>query len=470
MRARATTLLAALLASGCSMAPKYERPQGAIPGSFPTGNAYEAPSNETLPAIDRAAIFKDPRLLALMEQALTNNRDLRVAAANILRARAQFRAQRAALLPELDANGQAQRVENAATSATTFSGNLSVPAWEIDLFGRIQSLSTEAQERYFASEATARATRLALLGDIANAWLAYAADRSLLTLAQNTADSANKTLGLVDARLKGGIATRADYAQAQTILANAESDLARQKTLVAQDLNLLTLLVGATVDAQYLPESIERAGETIGEPPTATSTEVLLRRPDVLSAEYNLRAANADIGAARAALFPRISLAGLLGLASGSLEGLFGDAGRSALQGTAAASYPIFRAGAGRANLNASKASRDAALATYEKAIQTAFREVSDALARRGTIDDQLGADTRRATAAADAFNISDARYRGGIDSFLVNLDSQRSLYTAQKTLVATRLEAARNRVTLYRTLGGDALTPAPDEPLPTSN
>jgi multidrug efflux system outer membrane protein len=467
MRVRRAALIAALLASGCSMAPKYERPQGAAPASFPTGEAYATPANETLPAIDRAAVFKDPRLLALMDQALVNNRDLRVAAANIVRARAQFSAQRASLFPELDAGGQIQRTENATVNATTVSGNFSVPVWEIDLFGRIQSLSTEAQERYFATEATARATRLALLGDIANAWLAYAADKSLLTLAQSTAESARRTTSLVDARLKGGIATGADSAQAQTILANAESDLARQKTLVAQDLNLLTLLVGATVDPQYLPENIEQAGSTIGDPPTATSSEVLLRRPDVLSAEYNLRAANADIGAARAALFPRITLSGLIGLAAGSLEGLFGDAGRSALQDTAAGSYPIFRAGAGRANLTASKAQRDAALATYEKSIQTAFREVADALARRGTMEEQLGADTRRAAAAGDAYRLSDARYRGGIDSFLVNLDSQRSLYAAQKTLVATRLEAARNRVALYRTLGGDALTPAADEPAP---
>jgi multidrug efflux system outer membrane protein len=461
-----TALVAALLASGCSMAPKYDRPRGAIPESFPAGQAYAAPTNETLPAIDRAAIFKDQRLLALMDQALANNRDLRVAAANILRARAQFRTQRAALFPELDAGAQLQRTENATVNATTASANLSVPAWEIDLFGRIQSLTTEAQERYFASEATARATRLALLGDIASGWLGYAADRTLLTLAQSTADSARKTLSLTQARLQGGVASRTDYAQAQTILATAESDLARQKTLVAQDVNLLTLLVGAPINESQLPAEIEQAATTIGDPPTATSSEVLLRRPDVLSSEYDLRAANADIGAARAALFPKITLSGLLGLASGSLESLFGDAGRSALQGTAGATYPIFRAGAGKANLAASKAQRDAALATYEKSIQTAFREVADALARRGTMDEQLGADTRRTTAAGDAFRLSEARYRGGVDSFLVNLDSQRSLYAAQKTLVASRLEAARNRVTLYSALGGDALTPAPDEPV----
>jgi multidrug efflux system outer membrane protein len=437
--------------------------------SFPAGEAYPAGTSETLPAIDRAAIFKDPGLLALMDQALANNRDLRVSAANIVRARAAFRIQRSGLFPELDANGQVQRTENAATSATTVSANLSVPTWELDFFGRIRSLTNEAQERYFSTEAAMRATRLSLLASIADGWLSYAADKSLLDLAQSTADSARRTVSLTDARLKGGVATRTDYAQAQTILAGAESDLARQKTALAQDVNALQLLVGAPIDASRLPGGIEAASATIGDPPTATSTAVLLRRPDVLSAEYDLRAANADIGAARAALFPRITLAGLLGLASGSFESLFGDAGRSALQGTAGASYPIFQAGAGRANLTASKAQRDAALATYEKSIQTAFREVSDALARRGTIDDQLGADTRRAAAADDAYRLSEARYRGGIDSFLVNLDSQRSSYAAQQTLVATRLTAASNRVELYRALGGDALTPERDEPAPAN-
>ena len=465
----ASSIVAALLVSGCSMAPNYERPVAPVPQVFPTGEAYPAVANETLPAIDRASIFTDARLLALMDQALANNRDLRVSAANILRARAQFRAQGAALFPQLDAGGSAQVVDNATTSATNVGANLSVSAWELDVFGRIQSMTDAAQERYFQTEAAARATRLALLADIANGWLAYSADRSLLALADSTAQSARKTVELVQARLERGVANRADFAQAQTILANAESDLARQKTLVAQDLNLLTLLVGATVDPALLPGSIEEAGATIADPPTATSSEVILRRPDVLAAEYTLRAANADIGAARAALFPRITLSGLIGLAAGSFEGLFGDAGRSVLQGGSAASYPIFRAGAGRANLQASQAQRDAALATYEKSIQTAFREVADALARRGTIEDQIAADTRRTTAANEVLRLSDARYRGGVDSFLANLDSQRSAYAAQRTLIATRLEAARNRVALYRTLGGDALVLSADEPTPSN-
>jgi multidrug efflux system outer membrane protein len=461
--ARRLGLFAALLASGCtSMAPRYERPAPPVPAAFPAGEAYPpAPAEAAPPALDRDAVFTDPRLQALIAQALENNRDLRVAAANILRARAQFTVQGAAQLPGLDANAGLQRVENAAGSATTASANLAVPAWEIDLFGRLQSLTDAAQQRYFASEATARATRLALIGDIANGWLAYGADSSLLALAQATAESARQTVDLVRTRFEGGIASRTDLAQAITILSTAESDLARQKTAVAQDRNLLTLLVGAGVEDALLPASIEQAGDTVVDPQLALSTEILLRRPDVSAAEFNLRAANADIGAARAALFPKITLSGLVGLAGGSLEGLFGDAGRSVVQGAGAANYPIFRAGAGRANLAASRAQRDALLAAYEKSVQTAFREVSDALARRGTIADQLGADASRAQAASLALALSGARYRGGVDSFLQNLDSQRSAYAAQRALIATQLEAARNRVALYRTLGGDALSPA---------
>ena len=473
MKTRLILALTATLMSGCTMAPRYERNALPVPAQFPTGDAYPEAAVPVPPVLDRTLIFQDVRLQKLMDQALVNNRDLRVAAANIVRARSQFRAQRAELLPQLDANLQVQRSETASSSGfaagvrSAANGTLAISAYEVDLFGRIQSLTNAAQETYFATEATARATRLALLGDIATAWLTYASDQSLYKLAQDTAASARKTVDLTRARLEGGVAARTDLRQAQTILATAESNMARQQTAVAQDVNALVLLVGADFDRALLPASIEEAATTIGDPPTGTSADILLRRPDVLAAEYSLRSANANIGAARAAMFPRITLTGILGLASGSLESLFGDSGQHTSQATAAAGYPIFQAGAARATVRASIAQRDALLSTYEKSIQTAFREVADALARRGTIDDQLAADTRRNDAAADAFRLSEARYRGGIDNFLVNLDSQRSLYTAQQVLVATRLIAATNRVTLYRVLGGDALTPSANEPEP---
>ena len=337
-------------------------------------------------------------------------------------------------------------------------------AYELDLFGRLRSLSDAARNSYLASEADAQTVRLSLIGTLTQAWLGYAADKSLLDLSMATAQTAGRSVELTQARLSGGVAPRTDLRQAQTILATAQSDTARYTTAIAQDRNLIELLVGAPVDAALLPEAIETAGERIAAPANGTGTDVLLRRPDVMAAEYNLRAANAQIGAARAALFPRITLGALIGLVGPSLERLFGDAGREVSQGSAGASYSIFQGGAARANLAASKAQRDALLAAYEKAIQTAYRETADALARLGTIDKQTAADRLRTEAAKDAWELAEARYRGGIDSFLQVLDAQRSYYAAQRTLVATQLEAASNRVTLYRALGGEAAagTPAP--------
>ena len=261
---------------------------------------------------------------------------------------------------------------------------------------------------------------------------------------------------LTKARLDGGVAPRTDLAQAQIVLQTAQSDLATQTTAVAQDANALQLLVGAPVDASLLPASIEEAAATVAELPAGLDSGVLLRRPDVVQAEYELRATNAEIGAARAALFPRISLTALAGLASNAFSGLF-TGGAFNYSIAPSVNYPIFQAGAGRAGVAQSKAQRDVALATYEKAIQTAFSEVADALARRGTIGSQLAAQTALTAAASDNYRLSDARYRGGIDTFLQSLDAQRSLYSAQRSLVAARLTGATNLVTLYRTLGGDA-------------
>ncbi len=409
-----------------------------------------------------ATLFHDEALQKLVALALDNNRDVRRAAATIERARAQYRIQRAELLPEIDAGANITRGDtNTATATTSATASVSITSYEIDLFGRIRSLTEAARNSYLASEADAQAVRLALIGDIAQAWLNYAADKSLLALSAATIETARKTVDLTQARLSGGVAPRTDLRQAQTILATAQSDVARYTTAIAQDRNLIELLVGAPIDPALLPSSIEAAGETIAAPAAGTSSDVLLRRPDIMAAEYDLRAANAQIGAARAALFPRITLGALLGLAGPSLESLFGSGDRGISQVSGAASYPIFQGGAGRANIAASEAQRDALLATYEKAIQTGYREVADALARQGTMTDQVKADRLRAEASQDSYTLADARYRGGVDSFLQALDAQRSSYTAQRTLVATLLEAANNRVTLYRALGGEAAATA---------
>ncbi len=515
--------MAATTLAGCSMAPKYVRPAAPVPASWPVGDAYLRQSEAALPAITYRDVFRDRRLQTLIDQALANNRDLRVAAANIAAARAQYRIQRADLFPAVDASGRytfsggGNGARSTASSGSTgntgpgtgtggigtgtgtgtgtggtgtgvgsgtgstgtitttgngnsaFSAQIGTTAFELDLFGRIRSLSRAALDRYFATEAGARATRLTLVGDVASAWLTYAADRSLLKVAQDTATSAQQSVRLTRARLEGGISARTDLRQAEQILETANADLAEQTTLVAQDVNALQLLVGAPIDAALLPASIDEAQATVATLPAGLDSGVLLRRPDVVQAEYELRAYNAEIGAARAALFPRISLTGLVGFASTALSSLF-SGGAFNYSVAPSVSYPIFQAGAGRNNVRYTEAQRDAALATYEKTIQTAFQETADALARQGTLAAQLRAQTNFQAAAADTLQLVNARYQGGIDTFLSSLDAQRSLYTAQRTLIATTLIGATNRVTLYRVLGGDSsLEATPNGPQPVT-
>jgi len=459
---RAVTLAAIASLTACSLAPPYARPEAPVPPSWPVGDSYLKSSEAALPAVRYQDIFRDPRLQALIAQALANNRDLRVAAANIAIARGQFRIQRAALLPEVDAGAGAtyRGGQGNAQATRSYSATLGITAFELDLFGRVRSESDAALNNYFATEAAARSVRLTLIGDIAQTWLDYASDKSLLKIAQDTVASAQKSVDLTQQRLDGGIAPRTDLRQAQLTLEAAKADAARQTTALAQDVNALQLLAGAPIDPADLPNSIDEAGATLAELPAGLDSAILLRRPDVVEAEYQLRSANAEIGVARAALFPKISLTGLVGFVSSALGSLF-TGGTFNWQAAPGASYPIFRAGAGKANVAVSKAQRDAALATYEKAIQTAFREVADALAQRGTITDQLNANQSLLAAAADNYQLTDKRYRGGIDSFLDSLVAQRSLYSAQQTLVATQLTRASNLVTLYRVLGGDSLVEA---------
>ncbi|MDB5702922.1 MAG: transporter [Sphingomonas bacterium] len=459
---RMTPLVALALAGCMSMEPPYVRPDPAIPASWPAGDAYLRQSEATLPTVTYRDIFRDPRLQSLIGQALVNNRDLMIAAANIAAARAQYHIQRAASLPQVNANAGATRTTTAGASGanTSYTAGVGVPGFELDLFGRVASLSHAQLQRFLATEAGARATRLTLVANIADAWLLYASDASLLKIAGDTAASAERSVQLTSARLQGGIAPRTDLTQAQQVLETARADLADQRTALAQDVNLLQLLTGAPVDTRLLPQSIDEAAATIAELPPGLDSHVLLRRPDVVQAEYQLRAANAEIGAARAALFPSISLTGLLGLASNALAGLF-SGGVFTWSASAGASYPIFSGGAGKANVQLTRAQRDAAIATYQQAIQVAFREVSDALARRGTMDDQLRAREANLAAASDTYRLSDARYRAGIDPFLSNLIAQRSFYAAQQSLVLSRLESATNRVSLYQTLGGDSLQPS---------
>ncbi|HKX80356.1 MAG TPA: efflux transporter outer membrane subunit [Novosphingobium sp.] len=454
-------LLPLAVLGGCSMQPDYRRPESPVPPSWPTGDAYVRQSEAELPGYSHAQVFGDPRLSVLIDQALANNQDVQLAVANIAAARARYRIQRAELFPQVDVGATYRRSDadsSAAGERDRFSADASITGYELDLFGRIRSLSLAERNRYFASEAAARAVRLTLVADIADAWLAHAADSSLLGVAKRTAADARESMRLTNRRLQGGVAPRSDVRQAEIVLRTAEADVAELTTAVAQDLNALQLLLGAPVDPALLSASIEEAGSGLAEVPAGLNSSILLRRPDVVEAEYELRAANAEIGAARAALFPRITLTGLLGFASNALGGLF-DSGGFAWQAGADASYSIFSGGAARADVALSKAQRDAALASYRKAVQSAFADVANVLARRGTIDAQLTATAARRDAAADNARLAGLRYRGGIESYIEELTARQALYAAERALVQTRLVKAGNLVALYRALGGDPFT-----------
>ena len=465
-RALAITLAAGALA-GCTLEPSYVRPAPATPATWPVGAAYPAVSQAPLPSLSYRDIFRDPHLQTIIASALANNQDLQAALANVGIARAQYRVQRAQLLPQIAATagaGESQTHTEAAGITTSrrqidrsFNADVGFSAFELDLFGRLRSLSHAAQEQYLASEAAERTARLTIIAEVASAYLTLATDRSLLAVAAETETSAAKSVDLTQARLTGGVAPRSDLRQAQTVLHQARSDRANLTTLVAQDRNALELLVGASVPDADLPASIESVDGLLGEAPAGLDSRILLRRPDVAQAEYQLRAANAQIGAARAAFFPTINLTALAGVASPALSALFnGD--NFVWSAQAAAAQTLFDGGANRGNLAAAKAQRDLAVAQYQKSIQTAFREVSDALARRGTINDQMAAQSDLEAAASDSYALANARYKEGIDPFLNALDAQRTLYSARQSLAATRLIRADNLVTLYRSLGGDLL------------
>ena len=454
MRRPALLLVACSLAA-CSMEPPLPVTPLPVPDSWPAGDPYLLQTESALPSLTYQNVFRDARLLELIEQAKGNNRDLRLAAANIAAARAQGQVTRAGRLPEVTATtGVSVRGDDSGNSQTDLNLGLGVPAFELDLFGRLASLARADQERLLATEAGARSVRLALVADIARGWAAYAADETLLSIAERTAANAERSVSLTEARLKGGIVPKTDLLQSQQILETARSDLAEQRTALAQDRNLLQLLVGAPIEGRLLPATIDEIAPTFVAPPAGLDSRVLLRRPDIVEAEFQLRAANAEIGAARAALFPTISLTGLLGLASDALGGLFSGGAFSWTAG-ADARYSIFNAGAGKARVRVTEAQRDAALAIYERAIQTGFREVSDALADRGTLGDRLRSAQAQVAATSEAARLVDARYREGIDPYLTTLDAQRSFYAAQRAQVLVQLADLQNVATLYQVLGG---------------
>lgn len=452
-----TLLLAcALIFSGCTMAPKYTKPEMPVNESWPEGEAYK--NNEMLNSseFNLYNFINDKRLYTVIETALDNNRDLRARIANVEAARAQYRIQRADLIPQAYAGGSAGRGKNVSgVESDSYSVEVGLSAYEIDLFGKNRSLKKEKLEQYLASEKTAEAARLSLIAETANVWITYAADREMLKLAQETVESAKKSAEIAQSRHESGVTSVLDVYQANTIYQQAKVDVANYTTRVAQDLNALELLAGGTLDKNLLPESFDGSEKWLGEISAGLSSKVLLRRPDVAAAEHTLKAANANIGAARAAFFPSIKLTSSAGLTSDALYSLF-DGGASQLWSFVGnLTVPIFSGGKNKANLEYSKAKYKGYVAEYEKAIQTAFREVSDALARRGTIYEQLAAQKELTEVADKSYNISEERYKLGIGTYLNVLEAQRTYYSSSQSFINTRLTELNNRITLYRVLGG---------------
>ncbi len=456
-----------LCLAGCAtMAPKYTRPEPPVPAAWPNGPAYKnvtgKPADKAVADIPWAEFFLDPQLRKVIALSLDNNRDLRVAALNIERSRAQYQIQRANLFPQVDAaaDGNVQRVpadlsgNGQATVRHQYSVGLGVSSYELDLFGRVRSLKDQALEQYLATEQARRSVQISLVAEVAGNWLTLAADRERLKLAQETLVSQQASYQLVKSRVDAGVSSALDLHQAQTSVDTARVDIARYTTFVAQDENALNLVVGAPVPVELLPAALSETLTSLKDVAPGLPSDILLSRPDILSAENLLKGANANIGAARAAFFPRIALTSSVGFGSDSLSGLF-KGGSFAWSFAPQITLPIFDAGSRRAGLKVAEVDRDIAVAQYEKSIQTAFREVADALAQRGTIDDQLAAQQSLTDATGESYTLSQARYEKGVDSYLNVLDSQRSLYGAQQNLIGVRLARLTNLVIIYKVLGG---------------
>jgi multidrug efflux system outer membrane protein len=454
--------------------PHYQRPPSPVP-ALPGASRAGAAATD----IGWREFFPDAQLQHLIALALANNRDLRVAALNVESAQARYRIQRADLFPTIDASANEQVEEFPSgvlgTSRGARGGSSGVPvgtggntlrfytvgigftSYELDFFGRIRSLNHAALQQYFGFAETRRTVELTLLAEVASAYLTILTDQTLLDITRETLKNQNESYALTQRLFKAGTTTELALRQAESTVDTARANLAQYDRQIAQDRDALALLLGAPI-----PEGIDflgglDRGTTVAELEEGIPSDVLLRRPDVRAAEHQLEAANAQIGAARAAFFPSISLTGNFGTASNELSGLF-KAGSRAWIFSPTISVPIFAAGANVANLKASNLARDTAVAQYEKSIQTAFREVCDALVARGTLDDQLAAQQALVIASSAAYRLADMRFRGGVDSYLSALDAQRTLYSAQQQLQTVRLLRLQNLVTLYKALGGGLL------------
>jgi multidrug efflux system outer membrane protein len=455
--------VAAFVLGGCSLIPDYQQPEAPVAGQYPQGPAYSPAQAPAQAAAEQGwkQFFHDPGLQQLIQVALENNRDLRVAALNIDAFAAQYRIQRADLFPAVSANGTGSRQRVPARASQTgeagitssYSATVGISAYELDLFGRVRSLSEEALQKYFATEEARRSTQISLVASVANAYLTWQADKELLNLTKDTLGAFEESYKLTARSNEVGVASALDLAQSRTSVENARAQQAKYTRQVAQDENILVLLLGTGVPAN-LQAAKPLADDLLSDVPAGLPSDLLHRRPDILQAEYDLKAANANIGAARAAFFPSISLTANAGTLSPDLSGLFkGGSGTWLFQPQI--NLPIFNAGSLRASLDYSKIQKDIGVANYEKSIQTAFQEVADGLAARQTYTDQLQAQRDFVTANQDYYRLAERRYRIGVDSNLTFLDAQRQLFSAQQVLITDRLAQLVSAVNLYKALGG---------------
>jgi len=448
--------------SACTLAPTYEQP------AAPVAAAYEgvdtAPAN-AVPAteIGWKEFFPDPELRDLIGRALLNNRDLRIATLNVEAARAQYRIQRSDLVPSIEAQGSAANQLTPATLSRTgneeltrvYTAGVGMPAYELDFFGRVRSLRNAALEDFFSVTENRNAAQLSLVSEVANAWLTLIADRELLRLAEETRTSQRQSYDLTKLRFDQGVSGEIELRRSESLWREAEVDIAQQTRRVAVDRNALALLVGEPLPPETGSSAQALESQTHGkELPAGLPADLLVRRPDVRAAEHALRAANADIGAARAAFFPSIQLTGFYGNASDDLSSLF-QSGNTSWNFIPQIRIPIFSGGANKAGLDLANVRKSIEIARYEQSIQVAFREVADALVFRSTLEDQLKAQEALTRASESSYKLADMRYRGGVDSYLGSLIAQRDMYDAQRALIVTRLAGAVNLVQLYQALGG---------------
>ena len=491
LRLRALTAAALVVVlTGCSLVPKYERPAAPIASDWPASAGAQPEGLIAAADLPWQQFVQDEQLRQIVQLALDNNRDLRVAVQNIEQARAQYQIRRADQFPTLGASGGATRSApnpNAALGggsvASQYTIGIGVSAWEIDFFGRVAALKDVALANYLATEEARKSAQISLIASVTSTWLQLKTDTELLALAERTLATRDQSLRLTKLRFDNGASSALDMRQAESLSASAQATKAQQERLRAQDINLLALLVGQPLPNELVPPvppvnlaaapndltkptaAVEPAAPLPGfaEVPAGLPSDLLLRRPDIRAAEQQLIGANANIGAARANFFPRITLTGSLGRVSPDLDGLFGSGGMKAWSFGPSITLPIFDMGRNRAGLDSAKAGREIAVAQYEKAIQTAFREVADGLAGRATLADQLAALNAQAVAERDRFRLADLRYRNGIASFLDLLDAQRSLFAVEQALATTQLAQRANEVQLYKALGGGWTDPAPE-------